>query len=179
MFMRESNAISRIDGEMGAINQKIYRIWYYFRVGYSTYLSLPISFIGFLTIVYATIIQPLNASGPLSYVTSNVVAFLATIAAFVTPIAVLAGYLHLKFTGAWPSELDITVEANPYNYKAIPGKERDARIPYELMTLQLLRRIAEREGIISNEELKILAGIEFKMRLLIEGKMVSTPNRKL
>ncbi len=161
------------------MNQKIYRLWYYFRVGYSTYLSLPISFIGFLTIVYATIIQPLNSNGPLSYLASSVLVFLATIAALVTPLAILAGFLHLKFTGAWPSELDITVEANPYNYKAIPGKEKDARIPYELMTLQLLRRIAEREGIISSEELKILAGIEFKMRLLLDGKMVSPPNKKL
>lgn len=154
----------------------IYRSWYYFRVGYGTYLTFPLGYIGFLALIYQYFILPVNLN--LGILTSNVVYFEVAVAIAMTPAGILLGYLHLKHTRAWQTEVDIGVEANPYVYKLAPGKEMDAYAPITLVTLQLLRKVAEKDGILTGEEKKQILELESKMNILLEGKFVSRPKRR-
>ena len=155
----------------------IYRSWYYFRIGYGTYLTFPLGYIGFLALIYQYFVLPVNLN--LGILTSNVLYFEITVAFAITPAGVLLGYLHLKHTRAWQSEVDIGVEANPYVYKLTPGKEQEAYAPITLVTLQILRKIAERDGILSVQEKKQVLDLEQKMNVLLEGKFVSKPRRRI
>ncbi len=154
----------------------IYRSWYYFRIGYGTYLTFPLGFIGFLALIYSFVIVPyqLNVG-----IFGSVAYFEAAVAIFITPAGIIIGYLHLKYTRVWQTEVDIGVEANPYNYKLTPGKEREAYAPITLVTLQVVRKIAEKDGILTAEEKKQLQDLESKMNTLLQGRYVTNPKRRL
>ncbi len=153
----------------------IYRSWYYFRIGYGTYLTFPLGYIGFLALIYIEFIAPLGLN---IGIFSSVVFFEIAVAIFMTPAGILLGYLHLKHTKAWQTEIEVGVEANPYNYKVTPGKEREAYAPITLATLQLVRRIAEKDNILTSEEKQQLEALEAKMNTLLQGKYIVKPKRR-
>ncbi len=153
----------------------IYRSWYYFRIGYGTYLTFPLGYIGFLALIYLEFIVPLGLNVGIF---SSVVFFEVAIAIFMTPAGIILGYLHLKQTKAWTSEIEVGVEANPYNYKVTPGKEREAYAPITLVTLQLVRKIAEKDNILTSEEKQQLEVLESKMNTLLQGKYIVKPKRR-
>ncbi len=152
------------------------RSWYYFRIGYGTYLTFPLGYIGFLALIYQYFVLPLKLN--LGILTSNVIIFEIAVAVFMTPAGIILGYLHLKQTKAWTAEVEIGVEANPYNYKVTPGKEREAYAPITLVTLQLVRKIAEKDNILTSEEKQQLEVLESKMNILLQGKYIVKPKRR-
>jgi len=154
----------------------VYRSWYYFRIGYGTYLTFPLGYIGFLALIYQYFVLPLNLN--LGILTSNVVYFEIAVAFAMTPAGIILGYLHLKHTKAWTAEIEVGVEANPYNYKVTPGKEREAYAPITLVTLQLVRKIAEKDNILTSEEKQQLAVLESKMNTLLQGEYIVKPKRR-
>ncbi len=153
----------------------LYRSWYYFRIGYGTYLTFPLGYIGFLALIYTFFISPnaLNVG-----IFSNVIYFEIVVAFAITPAGILIGYLHIKHTRVWTTEVDIAVESNPYVYKLAPGKEIEAYAPITLVTLQLLRKLAERDGVLSADEKKQILDLEQKMDVLLHGKYISKPKRR-
>ncbi len=153
-----------------------YRSWYYFRIGYGTYLTFPLGYIGFLALIYQYFVLPLNLN--LGILTSNVAIFEIAVAIAMTPAGIMLGYLHLKHTKAWQTEIEVGVEANPYNYKVTPGKEREAYAPITLVTLQLVRKIAEKNNILTSEEKRQLEVLESKMNILLQGKYIVKPKRR-
>ena len=91
-------------------------MWYYFRVGYSTYLSFLLGFATTLVTVYylaITNIPVLEALFP----HFGIFAVIALIVG--VPTACIIGWFHLKGSSLWKSEIDIGVEANPYLYKNV------------------------------------------------------------
>ncbi|SRR5712692_22111 len=153
----------------------IYRSWYYFRIGYGTYLTFPLGYIGFLALIYLEFLVPLGLNVGIF---NSVVFFEIAVAIFMTPAGIILGYLHLKQTKAWTSEIEVGVEANPYNYKVTPGKEREAYAPIALVTLQLVRKIAEKDNILTLEEKQQLEVLESKMNNLLQGKYIVKPKRR-
>lgn len=152
----------------------IYRSWYYFRIGYNTYLTFPLGYIGFLALIYVEF----NVAGWNIGIFSNVAFFEIAVAIFMTPAGIIIGYLHLKHTKAWTAEIEVGVEANPYNYKLTPGKEREAYAPITLVTLQLVRKLAEKDNILTSEEKLQLEDLESRMNTLLKGKYVVKPKRR-
>jgi hypothetical protein len=96
----------------------IFSVWYYFRVGYSTYLSFLLGFATTLVTVYYLAITNM----PMLQAVFPHFGLFAVIALIVgVPTACLIGWFHMKGSSLWKSEVDITVEANPYLYKMYPG----------------------------------------------------------
>lgn len=151
-----------------------YRSWYYFRIGYGTYLTFPLGYIGFLALIYSFAIPDQLKVG----IFSSVAYFEVAIAIFMTPAGIILGYLHVKHTKAWMTEIEVGVEANPYNYKVTPGKEREAYAPITLVTLQLVRKIAEKDNVLTSEEKQQLEVLESKMNTLLQGKYIVKPKRR-
>ncbi len=95
------------------------------------------------------------------------------------PVSVLIGWGHIKRSALWRTEVDIGVEANPYYYKLTPGFQKDVYAPLYLEVLRLVRKLSEREHLLSEEEKATILDIEKKMEILIAGGYVGKPRTKL
>ena len=152
------------------------RLWYYFRIGYSTYLTFLIGALNTLIVVYYLLIRNVPA---LQTVFPRFVFFAVIAVGLGVPLGVFTGWLHIKATPAWMSEVDIGVEANPYYYKLTPGVQREAYAPLYLEMLRLVKRLAEREGLLKPEEEARINELEEKMELLLKGGYVGKPRLKV
>ena len=153
----------------------IARIWYYFRMGYATYLTFLLGYISTLITVYYLAIKSVP---DLLSIFPRFVPFAVLATATGVPFAVIIGWLHLKRSAAYSSEADIGVESNPYNYKVIPGKEEAYASLYLELLLQL-KRLANSQGAMTQDDISRIDDLERKLRILIGGGYVGTPRRKL
>jgi len=151
------------------------RFWYYFRLGYSTYLTFLLGYVSTLVTVYYLAIKNLPYLLDI-FPHFETFSVLATVIGI--PASVMIGWLHLKRTQAYSSEADISIESNPYTYKVAPGKEREAFIPFYLEILVQLKKLSEAQGLLTSSEKARIEEIEDKMQRLIEGEYVGTPRRK-
>jgi len=153
----------------------IFRMWYYFRVGYSTYLSFLLGFATTLVTVYylaITNISQLQALFPHF-------GLFAAIALIVgVPTACIIGWFHIKGSSLWKSEVDITTEANPYLYKMYPGYWQEAFTPLYLELLRAVKKILEKEGMLSEEERGRIEDLEKKLETLMKGGYVGVPKTR-
>jgi len=157
-------------------SRHVTRFWYYFRIGYSTYLTFLLGYISTLITVYYLAIK--NLPYLLSiFPKFEVFSVLATVIG--APASVIIGWLHLKRTQAYTAEADITIESNPYSYKAVPGKEADAFVPSYLELLRLVTKLLDSQNLLSKEDAVRVKAVEDKLQSLIEGKMVGTPKRRV
>jgi len=104
----------------------VYRAWYYFRLGYGTYLTFLLGYVSTLVTVYYLAIR--NVPDLLS-IFPHFAAFAVLATIIGVPLAVVIGWAHLKRSGLFTSEQDISVEANPYLYKLPPGYTKELTIP--------------------------------------------------
>ena len=154
----------------------IYRSWYYFRLGYGTYLTFILGYVSTLVTVYYLAIR--NMPDLLSiFPHFETFGVLATVVG--VPLAVAIGWAHLKRSGLFISEQDISVEANPYLYKLPPGYTKELTIPAALVTLKVARKLAETNGILTDTERAELDEVERKFKVVLEGGYVGTPRRRL
>src|SRR5712664_1717325 len=114
----------------------IFRSWYYFRIGYGTYVAFPLGFASTMIVIYALAVVPvrfIHDIFPHLYI-FGIVGIL-----IIGPISIYAGLYHIKRTGAYSAEASVLTESNPYVYKAIPGKEREVILPLMMLTARGLK----------------------------------------
>lgn len=153
----------------------IFRSWYYFRLGYGTYLTFLVGFAGNVVAIYYLAIKNL----PFLYVIFHHFYMFVTISiVLMVPIGVLIGWLHMKRTLAYPTDVSIGVEANPYNYILLPGKETELFAPYWLMMTNSLQKILEKENVLSPEEKREFENIRAKIERLRKGGVIGRPRQR-
>ena len=152
------------------------RFWYYFRIGYSTYLTFLLGYVSTLITVYYLAIKNLPYLLNL-FPHFETFSILATIIG--APVSVAIGWLHLKRSTAYSSEADITVESNPYSYKLTPGKEAEAFAPSFLELLTLLTKLLESNNLLSKDDELRIKTLEGKLQTLLNGDMVGNPRRRV
>jgi len=153
----------------------IYRAWYYFRLGYSTYFSFLLGYVStFVTVYYLAIknIPDLLTAFP----HFAVFVFWGTIVG--VPLAVLVGWLHMKRTPVYLAEVDIGVEANPYNYKLPPGYWKEVLTPTFLELLRQNRKILASNNLLSPDDERTISKLEDNLQVLVSGGYVGYPRRK-
>src|SRR3990172_6587281 len=152
------------------------RLWFYFRIGYATYLTFLLGAVNTLVVVWYLAIRDIP-------VVEQVFGHFAPFAIFVTlvggPLSIAVGWVHYKRSSAYTSELDIQVEANPYNYRLVPGKEAEVFAPLFGEILYLLRRLCQAQNVMSSDEAVAIENLERKLNVLLKGGMAGTPKRKL
>ncbi|MGA8857378.1 MAG: hypothetical protein WB643_09465 [Candidatus Bathyarchaeia archaeon] len=151
------------------------RIWYYFRIGYGTYLTFLLGLVSTATVVYYLLVKNVPQ---LHDIFSSFTRFIVIAALVGVPLSTIIGWLHIKGTSAMASEQDIMAEANPYAYKLQPGYLREAFAPLYLEMIRLLKKIADRENLITSEERNQIENLENMMKTLIQGGYVGTPRRR-
>jgi hypothetical protein len=154
----------------------VYRAWYYFRLGYSTYLTFLLGYFSTLVTVYYLAVRNMP---PLLDLFPHFLEFAVLATVVGAPLAVVIGWIHLKRSRLFSSEQDIGVEANPYIYKLQPGWMKEAWTPVMLAQLKILRRLSEKGGLLTDSEKKEIAELEGKMETLIKGGYVGSPRREL
>jgi len=152
------------------------RSWYYFRIGYNTYLVFLLGYSSTLVTVYYLAIRNIPELQSL-FQRFWLFAVLATVIG--VPASVMIGWVHMKRSSLMKAEMDIAVEANPYYYKLPPGYWKDAAFPVYLKTLRLVRALSEKANLLTKEEEAEIDELEKKLKILLEGGYVGAPRRKL
>ena len=158
---------------------KVYRLttraWYYFRIGYSTYLTFLLGYVTTLVTVYFLAIKNLPS---LLVIFPDFVPFAVLGTVIGAPLSILLGWLHLKRSTAYSSEQDVQFEASPYSYKLIPGKEKEVLFPFYLELLDLQKTLLESQGLLTDEQRSRIKTLEEQIQVLMRGGYVGTPRRQ-
>jgi len=150
-----------------------FRLWYYLRVGWSTYFALIFTVLNTLTVTYYLAIEKapfLNSIFP------SFVVYVTVLVSIGIPILIVVGWIHFRKSHAYGSEAEITTESNPYFYKAAPGWSRDVMWPFFLKTTELLLKISNNEKI-NDEEMKEIGEMQKKMLKLMKGDSIGDPRK--
>lgn len=152
------------------------RAWYYFRIGYSTYLTFLLGYVSTLVTVYYLAIKNVP---DLFTIFPRFIPFAALATVIGVPLSVAIGWFHLKRSNLFSSEADIGIESNPWNYKLVPGYQKDALYPAVYAQLRLLHQLANRASLVSDDDQKELDSLEEKLKKLLEGGFIGTPRRRM
>lgn len=159
---------------MVSVIRYIARVWYYFRMGYSTYLTFLLGYVSTLITVYYLAIKNIPT---LLDVFPRFVPFAVMATVIGIPLSVAIGWAHLKRSPAFSSESDIQQEANPYNYKLPPGYWTEVFTPLYLELLQQVKKLAETQGHLKEADRQRMDELESKLKQLISGGHVGNPRR--
>ena len=93
-----------------------FRSWFYFRMGWGTYFAFIFAAINTLTVTYYLAIERIPT---LITIFPNFLQYILIISAIGVPLLIIVGYVHYKRTLAFKSEIDVTMESNPYQRRNI------------------------------------------------------------
>jgi hypothetical protein len=147
-----------------------FRAWFYFRMGYSVYLSFLLAVVNVMVTVYYLAVTNIPE---LESVFPNFTSWAVTVIVVGIPLSIFIGWVHLKRSPAFRSEMDVAVESNPYYYKLPPGYWKDAIVPVMLETMKLNMKLLNRESL-SESEKKSLKELQLKLEHLIDGGRIDS-----
>lgn len=143
-------------------------------MGYTTYLAFILTAINMIVVVYYLAIKSIPA---LENIFPNFAIWAIIVISAGMPLGIFLGWLHLKRSPAYRSEIDVTVEANPYYYKLPPGYWKEVFAPIWLELLRLNLKVLNKEPL-TEEEQKQIKELQKKLENLIRGGYVGTPRTK-
>ena len=132
----------------------------------------------FFTFVSTTYYLALKNIPFLKDVFSHFYVFAVAAIILIFPLGVFIGWLHMKRTLAFPTQMAINVESNPYNYRIMPGKESEITWPMWHLILRTIERISEKENILSTEERKEFEELKVKIERLKKGRVIGVPRQR-
>ena len=132
------------------ISKIMFRTWYYFRNGWSQYLAFIMAGVNTLTITYYLAIEKYPLLLGIFPTFVNYVIIMVVIA---VPILTAIGYFHFKKSGAFKGEVDIQLEADPYQRRTVLNTEM--LMPMILQMSLLLAKISKNEKITDDESTKL------------------------
>src|SRR5574337_1376613 len=148
-----------------------FRLFYYFRIGYATYLAM---FIGVANVLTTTYFLAGKKIPWVQHVFPSFEIYVVFCIAIGVPIVVVVGWLHFKKIGTYTQEVAISQQYSPYNYKFPPGYNMEELGPAYIAILQLnIKRLKGEK--LSQEELENILSLEKKLKELMKGGFVGTP----
>jgi hypothetical protein len=158
---------------MVRVGRFVFRSWFYFRIGYSTYLAFILGMANAVVVVWYLAIAQLP---DIQKLFGHFLSFAVFSTLLGIPISIAFGWLHTKRTQGYSSEVEIQYEATPYYYRLKPGGyEMNAEVPTYLELLRLLRSLLSAQGLLRPEDLSRMEELEQKLHTLIEGGYLRNP----
>jgi cbb3-type cytochrome oxidase subunit 3 len=134
----------------GGILQWTGRRFWESRQFYSAYIALFVAITNWITIQYKLLLENVPV---LNVLFSNIWVFMIVATIVFTIISILGGhYIHRK--RQFRLEQALSIEENPYLYKAAPGKERDLAIPMGILRLDALEELLRSNNALTEEKKK-------------------------
>ena len=146
----------------------VYRGWFYFRQGWGIYFAFIIAAVNTMITTYYLAIEKIPA---LKSVFPSFEYYLATFIIIGIPLLVIVGYFHFKRTAGFASEMEITIESNPYMYKIRPGHDTVVLFPFLLLFTKAMIKHSQNENL-TEEEITSMKELQTKMKFLINGGIV-------
>ncbi len=115
-------------------NNMIFRGWYYFRMGWSTYFAFILAAINTLTVTYFLAIDNYPS---LKIVFPSFEIYILIISLIGIPMLILIGYIHFKRTQAFKSEVDVLIESNPYQRRNTVNGELNLKLNLKILSMIL------------------------------------------
>ena len=149
-----------------------FRMWSYFRAGYGGYFSFILSVFNMLTITYYLLIDNYSE---LHALMPSFTSYIIVSSFVIVPFATVMGFLHIRRSGAYRSDIRISAESNPYNYRLIPGLQRDVMAPLLLELLELAKK-SDSAGL-SEEEAGRIRRLDERLLSLTKGAEMDIPKK--
>ena len=150
----------------GGILQWAGRRFWESRQFYSAYIALFVAITNWITIQYKLLLENVPV---LNIVFSNIWVFMITATIVFTIVSILGGhYIHRK--RQFRLEQALSIEENPYLYKAAPGKERDLMIPMGILQLDALEELLRSNNALTEEKKKKFETYRQGLLTLMEGQ---------
>jgi len=124
----------------------LFRSWYYFRNGWSTYFAFIFAAVNTLVVTYFLAIERYPF---LKEIFPTFVHYVVTMILLGVPILTFVGYIHFKKTAAFQAEAEIAVEVNPFWRRMLINTE--IVIPLQLKLTDLMVRLSKNEKITKEE----------------------------
>ena len=105
----------------------------------------------------------------------NFTAYVVIVSAVGMPLMVILGYVHIRRSSAFRSELEVTTEAHPYMYKLPPGVHQEALAPFFYEVLGILKKADAGEEL-SPEEIQSVRDLDKKLEFLASGGILKKPS---
>ena len=156
---------------MGKISP--FRLWYYFRQGYSLYFAFIFAGINTMVITYYLAIERAPFLKEI-FPTFSLYAIVLILVGF--PLLIIAGYIHFKRVPAYKSQQEVNVISNPFQYKLGPGMGKHVNMPYNLLMSKLMMKLLTNQKITDNE-IKEMQELQKKMEHLIKGGYVGDKSK--
>ena len=94
----------------------VFRSWFYFRMGWTTYFAFIMAAINTLVVTYYLAIEKIPE---LTAIFPTFTYYVIILAACGVPILITVGYSHWKRTGAYRTEMEVNFESNPFNSRML------------------------------------------------------------
>lgn len=148
-----------------------FRLFYYFRIGYGSYLAI---FIGVANVLTTTYFLAGKKIPWVHQVFPNFESYVAFCIGVGIPIVVIVGWLHYKKIGTYTQEVAISQQYSPYNYKFTPGYNREVFAPAYIAILEMnIKRIKGEK--LTQQEIDNITSLEKKLKELMEGGFAGSP----
>jgi len=144
----------------------LFRAWYYFRMGWSTYFAFIFAAINTLTVTYFLAIENYPQ---LSNIFPTFFQYVIIISGIGIPILIGAGYLHYKKTSAFKAEADINIEANPHWRRMLSNT--DLLLSSHLNFINIISKISNQEKL-SDDDLKELSKLRESLKQQIDKNTI-------
>lgn len=142
----------------------VFRSWFYFRTGWSTYLAFVLAAVNTLTVTYYLAIE--NITG-LKELFPEFSTYVLTMVGIGIPLLTVIGYIHFKKSNSYKSEADIGFESNPHFLRILRNSEEI--LPYYVQILELLVRVSNNEKL-NDEDIKKINQLKDHMNEHIDKK---------
>ncbi len=172
-MIKQGIDISRIFRFNVKTQNLIFRLWYYFRNGWSTYFAFIFAAINTLTVTYYLAIEKYPT---LQAIFPNFVQYVFVVTVIAIPILILIGYAHFKRSQAFKSEADIALEVNPYHARIIVNSELNLKI--NLLILNLIKKTSLSDSL-SDEEKKQIDDFNIELEVLIKTRTLMNKSDSL
>ena len=123
------------------VKNTVFRSWYYFRMGYSSYFAFIFAAINMLTVTYFLAIDSYPI---LKEVFPTFVIYTMVAVGIGIPLLMGVGYFHFKRTPAYRSEAAVLFESNPFSRRMLVNTELTLKINQELIALLLKMQKGEK-----------------------------------
>ena len=130
----------------------LFRLWFYFRNGWSMYFAFIFAAINTLTVTYFLAIERVPA---LQVIFPSFFQYVAIVSLIAVPLLIGIGYAHYKRTKARKAEVDIGFETSPYQRRFIVNTEIILHL--NLRLTEMLMKLTHGEKLTENEIKKIQA----------------------
>ena len=124
----------------------LFRLWFYFRNGWSMYFAFIFAAINTLTVTYFLAIERAPA---LQALFPSFFQYVLIVSLIGIPLLIGIGYAHWKRTKARKAEVDIGFETNPYQRRFVVNTEIILHLNLKL--IEMLMRSTSGEKLTENE----------------------------